>query len=258
MLSLRTCLATAMLGAACLTGLGPLACAAGEAAPLPATEFIRQAQKPLLADAWCKLRGEVRFRAPGERATIPIRVSLRLQPESMRAEIILGISTVYSVRQTYAQDGALPEIKLGWPDDKPKFSLEKLGLHPEDLTFSFLFWQFSRELDGESVRGQACRVMEFLHPQTGERVHAWMASDFGFPLRVHWFRKNENVFYRGFEFTEFKRQDELWFPKGLRLSGENWRGQITFLEEADAALVKDKAPPPNLFLPQTPPGAPRK
>ena len=91
--------------------------------------------------------------------------------------------------------------------------------------------------------------MELVHPTSGERVQAWISADYFFPLKVRWFRKDETTAWRGFEFTDFKKRGELWFPVGLRLHGENWRGQIIF-DDADAALVSDRPAPADLFAPE--------
>lgn len=241
-----------------LTGLTGCVCSvhAAAAPPLPPEAFIKQAQKPLLADAWCRLSGEVRYKGPGERITAAMSLALRLQPEQMQAEIVMDKTGIYGVEQVYAADKGLPEVRLQWPTTKPRFGLDKLGMQPEDLTFNFLFWQFAKELPGESMRGQECRLMVFRHPKTNETVQAWMSAEYCFPLRVQWFRKTETVPYRGLEFTDFKRQGELWFPVELHLSGENWVARITF-GKADAALVKEQPAPANLFQAAAPvPAAP--
>jgi hypothetical protein len=131
----------------------------------------------------------------------------------------------------------LPEVAPG------AVTLRTMGVEPDDLTFSFLYWKLAQELPGESIRGQPCRVLELVHPQRLEKVRAWLHGEYAFPLRVQWFLPGESLYNRQLEFTDFKRDGAFWYPTGIRLAGPEWRTRIQFQAAAIASPAVTPEPP---------------
>jgi hypothetical protein len=73
-----------------------------------------------------------------------------------------------------------------------------------------------------------------------------MAKDYGFPLKLAWFRAEEKEPYRTFEFTDFKKKDNFWFPKTARINGPGWKSLISF-DDAQVATPQETAEPADLF-----------
>jgi hypothetical protein len=216
---------------------------------LPPAQYLALARKPFLAAMWCRFKGVAEYR--GEvRRSVPVQLSMRLGTASLQAELTLRDGQVGRVTQTYKADGSLPAVNLDLSPVAPaQMSLEKLGLQADDLTFCFLYWNFVRELPEDSMRGQTCRLLELEHPQSKARVQVWMAKAYAFPLRVCWLRAGEKEPWRSFEFTDFKRNGDFWFPIAMRLSGlvkPKWDARITF-KEAEIAMPSEKPEPADLF-----------
>lgn len=226
--------------------------AAGELArlPVPAVKLLSMARRPFLEPEWCRFKGEIRYRGKDLRQTVPVTLAMRLSPERLDAELVLDGGRPTRISQVYKPDGTLPEVTLALPpaEKKGALTLTQLGLQPEDLTFCFLYWNFVQELEPDSVRGQACRVLELVHPQKFEKVRVWMLKEHAFPLRVQWFLPGEVLYYRQLEFSDFKKNDNFWYPTGLLLSGNGWKSQVTFAE-TEAARPADKPEPADLFRP---------
>lgn len=225
---------------------------------LPPAQYLALARKPFLAAMWCRFTGIAEYRGDVRRS-VPVQLSMRLGTSSLQAELTLRDGQVGRVTQTYKADGSLPAVNLDLSPVAPaQMSLEKLGLQADDLTFCFLYWNFVRELPEDSMRTQTCRRLELEHPQTKARVEVWMAKAYAFPLRVRWFRAGEKTPWRSFEFTDFKRNGDFWFPVGMRLSGlvkPKWEARITF-KEAEISTPSEKPEPADLFAaPLLPPAS---
>ena len=236
---------SAWAAASALLGLG--AVEPNTPGDLPAEEFLRYAQQPLLQDAWARMSGRLQHRGEGRKLKLPIRVSIAFREDSLRAEIVLDEAGVYGVSQVYVAD-EVPQVTLSLPEDRAGVSLQELGIDPEDITFSFLYWNFERELPRDSVRGQPCRILEVVHPGKKQTARVWISANHLFPLKVWWFREQEETPWRTLEFKDFKRKDDLWFVKEVLLTGEGWKTKVTF-RDVEAARLGERPPPDDLFTP---------
>lgn len=217
----------------------------GGPAALPPGEFLRRAQQPLLQDAWAHMSGKLQHRGNEGKEKLPIRASMLFGRDSLRTEIVLDGAKVYGVAQVYSAD-EVPTVTLTLPEDDGGATLQSLGIDPEDITFSFLYWDLERELPPDSVRGQPCRILELTHPGKKQTARVWLSAHHLFPLKVWWFRDHEETAWRTLEFKDFKRKDDLWFVKEILLTGEKWKTKVTF-GEVEGASVTEQAPPADLF-----------
>ncbi len=216
---------------------------------LPPAKFLELARRPFLSAVWCRLKGTADYHGEVRRSAA-VRLSMHMGTDMLQAELEMKDGQVARVTQTYRADGGVPDVNLDLSPVAPaQMTLEKFGLLPDDLSFGFLYWNFARELPEESVRGQGCRVLELANPQKKERVQVWMAKSCAFPFRVNWLREGEKEPWRCFEFKEFKRNGDFWFPVAMRLSGlvkPKWEARITF-GEAEIAKPSEKPEPSDLF-----------
>ena len=218
---------------------------------LPPEKFLELARKPFLDQLWCRFTGTVEYKGDDGRKKIPVQLSLRLGAAALRAELTLQGGQSAQVLQTYKADGGMPDVQLGLSTVAPeKMTLEKLGLRADDLTFCFLYWNVVKELDGERVYMQKCRVLEMEHPKTKERAQVWMLKECAFPMRVYWFRNGEKEAWRSFRFTKsFKHYGDFTFPTEMHLSGlgkQEWEAKVTFTD-AEIARPSEQMEPCDLF-----------
>ena len=191
------------------------------------------------------MSGKLQHRGKERREKLPIRASMLFGGDSLRAEIVLDEAKVYGVAQVYTAD-EVPKVTLSLPDDASGVTLGDMGIDPEDITFSFLYWDFERELPPDSVRGQPCRILELSHPDKEQTARVWISAHHLFPLKVWWFKDREETAWRTLEFKDFKRRDDLWFVKEILLTGKGWKTKVTF-RDVEAASTTQQAPPADLF-----------
>jgi hypothetical protein len=224
---------------------------------LSAESFLAYARQPFVQNAWGRFSGTVQHQGPAGRVKLPIYLAVMFQQDFMRAQIILDRTAYYGIMQVYYSAG-LPNVTVDLPDKEPAVSLKELGIEPKDITFSFLYWKFERELAMEEVRGQDCRVMQLRHPDTGDHVTAWFSADYFFPLQVVSYESGEDTASRTLEFTDFKKHNDVWYVTKMRLQGPGWKTQVKF-GDGEMHMSEESPPPPDLFFsPQEVPEGPRE
>ena len=115
---------------------------------LPLEEFMQRVRNPRVFASYAALDGTVQHQRSGEaRRSVPIYFAVVLLPERMTGQIILDNAEGYLLGQTrqggssetsvLPMQGNLPDANLlGW-----------MGIHPSDLTMSFLYYPVIRELE---------------------------------------------------------------------------------------------------------------
>lgn len=224
----------------------PLVAEEVELADVPAKEFLQVARRPFLQNAWARLSGTVQRKDRKRVIKVPLRLSVLMHPDYLRAQFIMDDKDVYNVTQAYAESGP-SNVRIDLPDEFKTVKIEDLGVALEDITFSFLYWDFVEEQDRDTIRGQKCRVMKLRNPKTLEHVIVFFSIRHVGPLKVEHFSGDSTTPVRSLEFSEFKREGDLYYVKAARLEGPGWKTMVKF-READLALTKDRAPPDNLFI----------
>ena len=217
----------------------------GGATALPPQAFLIRARQPFAQNAWGRFSGTVQHRGPLGKAKMPISVGMLFGTDFLRAQFLLDGFAVYSIRHSYAE-GSSSQVDLRVPSREPEIGLTALGIAPEDVTFSFLHWDFVKELDRDKIRGQPCRVMQLRHPDTEDWADVWFSAEHFFPLKVEVHPPGEGEVARTLEFTDFKRHGDMWYIKSLTLEGPNWKTQVKF-GEGEIELTEEKPPPVGLF-----------
>jgi hypothetical protein len=209
--------------------------------------FLKYARQPFVQNAWGRFSGTIQFRGENGKHKLPVYFSLLFRADFMRVQVILDETDVYNVMQVYYREGT-PSITIEKPEAERAPSLADLGIKPEDITFSFLYWDLVKEVDGEEVRGHDCRVMNLVNPRTGDTATVWFSAEYLFPLKVICRDKGAaETEARTLEFTDFERHGDIWYVKNLRLEGNNWKTRVKFTD-GEIFPTEDKLPPPNLFL----------
>lgn len=181
---------------------------------------------------WAILKGKlVNKRKNAELKRAEIRVGMRFAKERVIAQITLKKLknhgkkiTTYKVGQTY--DGSRPSIIL--PEKNKKLSLEDYGVKPQDLTMAFLYWNYKKEISNAEVNMLSCRVFILSSPETEKKVKIFISQKYAYPLKVKWFKKDNNKSYRSMLIKSFEKQNELVSPSEIELFGPGWRTKIEF------------------------------
>lgn len=208
-------------------------------------KFLEKARHPATGDYWVTMEGTAfHKRRDKESSELPIYVALRMFPDRTSAQVIINGSEGYLLGQKYeAGSEATSVIPM---EPKPaKSMLADFGLRPQDLTMTFLFWNFEKELEYENIKGHECRVFKLNSPSGDEFVYVYINSEYYFPLKVEWFKKGENKPHRTAEFSAFRKNGNFWLVSELQIYGPGWKTKIDF--GRTAADFCDKSIPGNLF-----------
>ena len=201
---------------------------AADMSAMSSADFLREIRKPLRTDAWGEFTGSILNKGQGRRRGT-LRVRITFTSESMFTQIVLNDVNVYSLEQKHGSGDKATTAKLELPEKETEPGLFEFGVRPEDMSFSFIYWDFLEEMPREKKRMSECRVFRLAAPDKSGTVDVWFHASHGFPLEARWYRNGEKEAWRKLELKGAKRHaNGLWFVKEMRLEGKDWKTQVTF------------------------------
>lgn len=235
------------------TAVVPAVSAENRLDKLDSKAFLLKARNPDNR-TWCTMDGKVVHRKSGsDTASAPLYLGIAFNPDRMLAQVIIDNKEGYTLGQAYAGNDSTTVIPLN-PAGYKQSMLSEFGLRAQDLSMSFLYWNFEKELAREDIKGSECRVFILREPKTGEIAKVYLNSQYCFPMKVEWFKEkyveNEEP-YRTLEAASFKKEKDFWIVNKLKLYGPGWRTNVEF-DNIDVGMTADNIPP-KLFreLPET-------
>ena len=209
-------------------------------------EFLNITRRARPTKTWAILMGSVSNKRRGL-STInkaDIKVGMRFANTRMLSKITIkekDLIESYTVGQPY--DGT-PASIIASNDEKNDIALlGDFGLRPEDLTMTFLYWKFKKELKNVSVKGFDCRVFELINPETKEIVKVYISSEYFYPIKVEWLKTGQKTPYRNVVISSFETKGNLGAPSELNLYGPGWRTKVDFskirLDHTKDGIPKD-------------------
>ncbi|HJO96147.1 MAG TPA: outer membrane lipoprotein-sorting protein [Victivallales bacterium] len=206
--------------------------------------FIMRRNHPV--NTWGILKGTVSQRRRGSSAVnYPIRLGIRFTDTRQLAQIVIDNNEKYTIGQPYTESP--PSIIVN--HSNYMYKLAELGLRPDDITMTFIYWKFEKELKNQSVSGENCRVFELINPKTKEKVIVYVSSAYFAPLKAEWIKSNETKPYRTLLVKAFDKDNDLWAPSEFTVSGPGWRTRVDF-DKIDLGYVKNGIPK-DLFMKNT-------
>lgn len=206
--------------------------------------FLARVRRPPVSETWAQMTGEAVHRRSGKDIReSPIYLGIRFTPERTLAQVFLNSDEKYIIGQKYGSDATGTSIIDESSTKEPL--LKEFGLRPEDLTLSFVYWDLVKEEDREAVKGQECRVFTLKSPEHGESVKVYISTEYYFPMKGEWIRKDEDKPYRTVEVSSFKKEKDFWVVDGFTIYGPGWKTKVDF-SKTDAGHSKDGVPE-NLF-----------
>ncbi len=222
-------------------------CMAVIAEELSPERFLEIARRPPGRECWARMTGTAIHARSGSKAEeAKLELAIMFTPARTLAQMVINDSQGYLVGQKYGpgQDmtSIIPLDSEGYKDP----ILGKFGLRPEDLTMTFIFWQYVRELERDDIKGQECRVFLLQSPskEMPETVRVYISAKYFFPLKVQWVGKEGDVPYRNMEITSFRKENDYWLVGSMILYGTGWKTKVSF-DSAEAGEQKDL--PDNFF-----------
>ena len=196
---------------------------------LSSTAFLTEIRKPLRIDAWGEFTGSIVNKSSKGKLSGKLRVRITFTAEELFTQIVLNENNVYSLEQKHSGKNSSATTKLLLPEKENAPGLFDFGALPDDMAFSFIYWDFLEELPREKKRMSMCRVLRMASPDKTGTVLVWFHANYGFPLEARWFKNNETEYWRKLELKGAKRHaNGLWFVKEMRLEGKDWKTQVSF------------------------------
>ena len=154
----------------------------------------------------------------------------------------------YLIKQRFSGSGDSTSLVKQKEAQDNRIGISDVGLHPSDITLSFLYWNFSKEYPREKVRGQECRVIHLQDPDSTDFATIWISKKYCFPLRVMWSHSSDQLPFRTLDFTGFEKIKEAWIIKELRVTGEGWKTVVKLKDNTVELITPDEPVPGDLFL----------
>jgi len=220
---------------------------------LNSSEFLKMVRTPPGRESWAAMQGKAMHRRSGEKSiAAPIYFGVKFSPERTLAQVVVGGSEGYYVGQAYkASKDSTSIIPMQEIAEGATSKLAGFGLRPEDLTMSFLYWGFVKELEADSVKSQDCRVFVLKDESSKELVKVHISSEYFFPLKVQWYADKyvEDTEKRTLEISSFEKKENFWLVSELSLFGTGWKTRVNF-DDAKAGYSKGENAnvPQDLFV----------
>lgn len=235
------------LSLASLALLALSAIAGDPVADISTNDFVAAARQPPGRESWAKMDGTLTHRRRGaEDVESKIHLGVLFTPARTVAQMSVDGGETYNVGQSYEASPDSTFVAMTSAPKSGKPLLAQIGLRPQDVTMSFLFWNVIKELPADSFKGQDCRVILFESPDKSELARAHIDAKYRFPLKVEWLKPGEDKPVRTLEVDSFKKEKDFWLVASLLLYGPGWKTKMEF-DKTSAGFSNDGTPE-DLFL----------
>jgi hypothetical protein len=215
---------------------------------LSVNNFLYKIRHPAGRKRWAIMDGEVIHRRRGkDTVKASLYLSILFNRDRTLAQVVINKVQGYMVGQAFIKGKDGTSIIPMNDATKEKPVLGDFGLRPQDLTMTFLYWEFVKEFPKESTKMINCRVLDLKSPDGKETAKVWISKKYYFPIKVQWTKIKEKEPFRSLEVNSFKQQGNYGIIKRLELYGPGWRTKINFIK-TEIGTPENGAVPKGLFL----------
>jgi hypothetical protein len=207
---------------------------------VPAKDFLQTLRLSYKVGMWADMRGNINHKRrlqTGEYETKAAKIKMSFLYTKLQAVAMIKLaendlnsesSEIYKVGQSY--NGAPASVIASNLQDVSMIG--DFGITPEDFTMTFLFWDLANvnQDQTDSVKGLKCRILNLMNPKTKEKVKVYASIDYICPLKVEWFKPDQNSPYRTMVIEAFKLKGDLGAPNEILITGPGWKTKINFDE----------------------------
>ena len=213
---------------------------------LSSLNFLSRVRHPAGRKTWSMLAGTMNHRRRGKpTVSASIYLGILFSSDRTLAQIVVNNDQAYMVGQLYSTEESATTVIPNNPDGYKKPILAEYGIKPEDLTMSFIYWDFIKELPKTSLKTLNCRVFKLAAPDKTETVHLYISSAYFFPMKVEWFKAKAKKPSRTLQVSDFTKTDNIWLITRIKFYGPGWRSVINF--DNNRAGISQKNIPKELF-----------
>lgn len=222
-------------------------------AKLSPIQFLELVRNPPKRDSWASMSGTITHKRKGKKIVkMPIYFGVKFSSSMTLGEVVIDNTEGYMIGQQYREGSDATSVEsIGTIPNGSESKLAECGLQPEDLTMSFLYWRFVKELEPETIKLQDCRVLLLKDISGSKLVKVYISKEGLFPIKVEWYDGEyaEGNKERTLALTDFEKDDDYWVVTELRLSGPGWRTNVEFNEtKAGHASGVGATMPKDLFV----------
>ncbi len=258
----RSLVATLTIGSFIFSTTPTVNAAKIDVAKLNSQDFLKLVRTPVAAGNWVKLAGKINHRRRTKDGNISqegqLYVAILFTKIMALGQVAIDDKEAYSIGQNFKNKAtSVTPIKKGGYKNS---LLSQFGVKATDLTFSFIYWDFVKELPQESLRAQKCRIFILKDKNTQQIAKVYFSTTALFPMKITWYKvteqnKNKTVKdikideknkEREMEMNSFRKQNDMWIVTGINLYGgdNSWRTKISFTANKTG---KKKDMPKDLF-----------
>ncbi|HPN85143.1 MAG TPA: hypothetical protein PK821_07405 [Victivallales bacterium] len=202
--------------------------------------LLERARKSPGSESWAKLEGKINHRKKNsETIEHSIYVGIRFTPLMIFAQVLVDGKEDYNITQNFSPE-APTIIKKGPIESK---IMEGIGIRPEELTLSFMYWEAEAFLGNENFKSGSCAKIALRSPSADEKAVVFINREYAFPLKVEWFKDGHEKPSRTMEVSSFKKENNYWFVDEIIVYGPGWKSKISFNETkagaADVGIPED-------------------
>jgi hypothetical protein len=197
---------------------------------LDSEDFLELCQKQLLGNFWFKMSGrmDVRSKTKGRQPHVKVKCAVQLERNKIIFKATLNKTQSFKVEHGFGlkHDTKVLESNLG--EDN---SFKQLGIKPEDLSFSFMYWDYQHEYKKETLGLAppiACRVLLLGSPDGSEFVKVWLMEKYKGPRKVEWYKPaglKANKPYQVIDFEGTAEKNGVTVPVEMKITnikGDLW------------------------------------
>jgi len=213
---------------------------------LSAEDFLKIVRHVPGQETWARMSGTAQHKRPGaRRIKAPVRLSIRFTPDRIVARLVFNDSEIYDLGQAFEPPISTLETEIR-QGIRPQLGL--YGIDVSDMTLGFLYRETIREESPRRISLFPCRVFMLKGTAEGETARVFVSTEYFFPVKVQWFRKDpgpdqDGTPYRELEIASVQKAEDSDFyliPR-LEISGPDWRTKIDF-DDRHAGYAKDGMP----------------
>ena len=204
-------------------------------------DFLEQCRKQLLGYSWVKLKGNMNHRGKDGKRSRPVKITCAAQliPNKITFKATLDGGQSFKVEHSF---GVKHDTKILENTLKEDNGFNKVGIKPTDLSLAFMYWDYIKEYEGESVGLLGtfkCRVFLLGNPDGKDFVKVWLSEQYLGPLQVHWLKgikqDDQDNPQQTLEFKDFAEKNKVWVPLESKITNVKGELQILF-KGVDAAF----------------------
>jgi outer membrane lipoprotein-sorting protein len=212
--------------------------------------LLKRARNPEVVASFAKLDGQLQHRRKGQDVqSYNFYFGVIIQKDRATGQIVINDKESYIMSQnrSSATSSVIAQQK------KSTNLLNYTGVRASDLTLSFLFYDFVKEVGSERIGAIIdCQVVLLQAKDKSEQVKVWLSKEYAFPMKAEFYKKaKDNTFektpFRTLEPGGFTAKEKLYYCRRFIISGPGWKTRIEFdPAKVDVGLF-DSAKPVNVI-----------